>query len=344
MEKKSNFVIFIFTLLILFNCVFFSGCIDVYERSPIDFIAISSDGSKIISHDSELQFQIWNINSGEELFRNTYKTGNIKWIQDGKKFLITGSNKIRIFNSSSFEEIWNNAGSFSFLDISESGLSLSTSWTHFEDHRPIFNITLWDLAKNLKIKVLNITTKSSRISLSQTGTRFVYIPKTENSLEIINVSNENITKTLNLINQSVRNISKCHYIKWLEEDSRIAMVANFKNDGICFYYWNVSDGSVILKKNYSFYMIYPSFSPDGMNFIMSSGVEYPTNVSVVDTITGEVKYSLFLSEKGVSSTDWSPDGSLIAAGSNDGIIKVWNATTGELVQTLLTPKDHRVPT
>ena len=250
---------------------------------------------------------------------------------------------MRIFDNNTNKEIWNSSGYFSYLDISHSGISLSTSWTHFENQQPVFNITLWDLSRKAKIKVLNITTKS-KLSITQTGTKFVHIPTTGNSLEIINITDENSTATLPLVNQSITDITTCHCLKWIEEESRIAMVAEFSNEGTYCYYWNASDGSVIYKEKYNFTLIYPSFSPDGMNFVMSSDKNSPSNISVIETITGEVLYSLFLSEKGVRSTEWSPDGRFIAAGSKDGIIKVWNATTGDLIQTMKTPKDHRVPT
>jgi len=52
---------------------------------------------------------------------------------------------------------------------------------------------------------------------------------------------------------------------------------------------------------------------------------------------------LGISDKGVSAIDWSSESSIIAAGSYDGVIKVWNATSGELIQTMKTP-EHYAPT
>lgn len=334
----------------------FSGnfpSLNVYERSQVDSLSFSPDGSKLMSIDRENVIQIWDINSGDEI--SSHDVGNhgvALWFPDGKNigvnhYSIHPTNKgLAIYNTTNFNKIGMINGDFAQIYASNDFGIISTNFVkyYYDLKKAQYNISLWNSSTYYKVKQLNIPIMDPLLAISPVGGKIAYLPWGSNVLQIIDISNENITKTLNLVNQSVMDITKCYYIKWLEENSRIAMVANFKNAGIYFYYWNVSGGSVILKTNYSFYMIYPSFSPDGMEFIMSSGIESPTNVSVVDTITGEVKYSLFLSEKGVSSTEWSPDGSLIAAGSGDGIIKIWNAQTGEVVQTIMTPKDHRVPT
>jgi len=352
MKKKYNLTLVLFTLILLFSCVFFSGCIQVYERSSVDLIKFSPDSSKIMSITHKDTLQIWDVNSGEEISsQNVGNHGVALWFPDGETigvnhYSIHQKNMgLAIYNSTNFNKIGMINGDFAQIYASNDFGIISTNFIkyYYDLKTAQYNISLWNSSTYYKVKQLNISIMDSLLAISPVGGKIAYLPWGGDVLQIIDISNENITNTLNLINHSVMDITKCYYIKWLEENSRIAMVANFKNDDIYFYYWNVSDGSVILKKNYSFYMIYPSFSPDGMKFIMSSGVESPTNVSVVDTITGEVKYSLFLSEKGVSSTEWSPDGSLIAAGSNDGIIKIWNATTGELIQTMMTPKDYRVP-
>ena len=37
----------------------------------------------------------------------------------------------------------------------------------------------------------------------------------------------------------------------------------------------------------------------------------------------------------VNSVDWSSDGKWIVSGSNDGLVKIWNAATGALVSSFL---------
>jgi WD40 repeat protein len=339
---KKNTLFFLFVILSLFSLIIFSGCIDIYERSSIEFLEISADGSKLISYDYAFDFQIWNITTAEELYRNRFEIGNVLWLDKGNEFLVTGSNQIRIFNASSFKEIWNHSGTFSYIDVKSYATTVSTSFMYYKDQQPFFNISLWNLSNRAKIKVLNITTSNNKISLSQTATHFVYIPTEGSYIKIVNLSDEHIVQKLPLINHSVLNISRCHYLNWIENDSVVVMVAYFKNQGTWLYYWNVTDGSVVCNKMSDFMLINPSFSADA-TILINSDISDNTNISIVNTFSGEVLHRLFVSEKGVSSTTCSPDGRFIAAGSNDGIIKIWNSSTGELIQTLMTPKNYIVP-
>ena len=44
---------------------------------------------------------------------------------------------------------------------------------------------------------------------------------------------------------------------------------------------------------------------------------------------------------GVAGALWSPDGETIASDSFDGFVKIWDATTGQVIRDLY-PKDHKI--
>lgn len=59
-----------------------------------------------------------------------------------------------------------------------------------------------------------------------------------------------------------------------------------------------------------------------------------------DILDGKLVYTLSI-EDGVTTVAMSPDGHYVAAGSLDKSVRVWDTTTGYLVERLETPDGHR---
>ena len=72
--------------------------------------------------------------------------------------------------------------------------------------------------------------------------------------------------------------------------------------------------------------VYPAvaYSPDGKTLAYSTG----TDIKLLDLATGAVTHSLTGHAIGITSMAFSPDGSLLASGSNDFTARVWDLTTG----------------
>ena len=82
------------------------------------------------------------------------------------------------------------------------------------------------------------------------------------------------------------------------------------------------------------------FSPDGKT-LASSGDEWDSNIRLWDVQTGELlktlkKRTAFEDFEGrdVNSVVFSPDGNMIASGSGNGTIRLWNAHTSEFIKYL----------
>ena len=82
------------------------------------------------------------------------------------------------------------------------------------------------------------------------------------------------------------------------------------------------------------------FSPDGKT-LASSGDEWDSNIRLWDVQTGELlktlkKRTAFEDFEGrdVNSVVFSPDGNMIASGSGNGTIRLWNAHSGEFIKYL----------
>ena len=79
------------------------------------------------------------------------------------------------------------------------------------------------------------------------------------------------------------------------------------------------------------------FSPDGKT-LASSGDEWDSNIRLWDVQTGELLKTLkkrtAFEGRDVNSVVFSPDGSMIASGSGNGTIRLWNAHTSEFIKYL----------
>jgi WD40 repeat protein len=63
-----------------------------------------------------------------------------------------------------------------------------------------------------------------------------------------------------------------------------------------------------------------------------AGVSGSENAIVWDATTGEILFSLIVPE--LSDVVWSPDSQILATSSYDGMIRIWDVNTGNLVQTV----------
>ena len=77
-----------------------------------------------------------------------------------------------------------------------------------------------------------------------------------------------------------------------------------------------------------------SFSPDGNRLAAGVADNGDGKVYIIDLSTGETQLSFRAHPYSVADMDFSPDGSLLATGAVDRATKVWDSTTGELIQSL----------
>ncbi len=331
MGKKILTIIIIFLLLIGIFC----GCVDVYERSPVEYISISPNGAYLASVDLEGMLQIWNISNGEVTYSKKNFYMRPSWLPDGEHFILLSEDKTEVYKSSSGDLIMNLSGSLFPKSWSlDKKIILTTNGSE---------IILWN-DSFFKIKTINITEQIKSISLSLDGTKICYFPRDNGHLpKILNISDGNISIVLKSNGRKLSSILNCYNLYWCKDGYQISTLVDYLNDrgNITFYSWNTTSSLIINNITYPYVVSDACLSPDCTKFIYADTIK--KDITMVDITSKKIIDSFNISKKSVRSVDWSLDGSLIAAGSNDGIIKVWDAETGELIQTLLTPKDHRVP-
>jgi len=72
------------------------------------------------------------------------------------------------------------------------------------------------------------------------------------------------------------------------------------------------------------------YSPDGSKLTRAEGSE----VVVCDACTGFVQKTLRGHSDYVRAVSWSPDGTMVASGSDDKTIKIWDTRRGKVNSTL----------
>ena len=71
-----------------------------------------------------------------------------------------------------------------------------------------------------------------------------------------------------------------------------------------------------------------TYSPDGKTLAVADGHDAPGTVTLWEVATRRVKATLDGHERGVATVVFSPDGTLVASGSWDSTIRIWDARTG----------------
>ncbi len=77
-----------------------------------------------------------------------------------------------------------------------------------------------------------------------------------------------------------------------------------------------------------------SISPDGTKLAAGVADNGSGTVYILDLASGENLLSFWAHPYSVADMDFSPDGRLLATGAVDRMVKVWNSSTGALLQSL----------
>ena len=334
-EKRPLISLAISTIIII--AISTSGCLELYESFQVGFVSFSPDGSKIISNDNAGVIQLWDVLTGKEIFRYEAHYGiPIFWSPDGKQFTFKCWQILRIFNSSSGKEVANISDDLYPVGWSFNGKIFVTQ------HES--NITLWNASSFSEIKTFQLPIKPELIALSPSGEEIAYCPSNESLVAIVNISSQEIKIKLGIPMVNLTNLEACYKLCWSADGKKIALLASLNKTAYA-YVWNILNSSLLCSRTingtYGKYVrIYADFSPDCEKLV--HGYYKKSDIEIINLSSGKRTLALEGCPNGTASIDWSPDGSRIAAGESyyGGMIKVWNATSGELVQTMKTPEHH----
>lgn len=132
---------------------------------------------------------------------------------------------------------------------------------------------------------------------------------------------------------------KGHYRALFSPDGRIVATSSGTPSEIsnkAINLWDVSTGKLLntlAEDNSAFYFNNKCFSPDGKSIATWQSIV----CSLWDVVTGQLVKAITAHESSVNTVHFSPDNQIIATGGKDYTVRLWNANTGQLLNTL----DHQ---
>jgi WD40 repeat protein len=278
-------------------------------------VAISRDGTRIVSGSADRTVKVWNAQTGHEIrsFKgHTEAVSSVAISGDGKRIVSGSADKtVKVWDATtgkkmlSFEK---HTGEVRTVAISRDGkriVSGSADWT----------VKVWDTATGKEMLSLKALFVSS-VAISSDGTRIVS-GSTDCTATVWDAATGQEKLSLKGHTHHVLSVA-------ISRDSkRIVTGSNDKTVKV----WDAASGKVILSlKGHTDPVSSVAVSGDGTR-IVSGSVD--KTVKVWDAATGKELLSLKGHTHHVTSVAISRDGKRIVSGSRDKTVKVWDATAPE---------------
>jgi WD40 repeat protein len=342
-------IIFLLFFLSLGGCIEYNYAGE--RRSPVTFLIISEDGTKLISvtedHDIDAMiegdtgmpdFQVWNLSSGKIILKESASYDlPVSFSPDGKYFVI-GSWIHGPISLSSGEILEVLSGkkitdfSDTFITWSEDGRFFFTAF--IDELSRYHNITMWDAKTLTKITTVPINRSECRIAVSRDATKFVCrYGWSQNWLTAFSLFNGNESYLWNKNINNDQNALPISEIHWPNNDEIEAFYESHHN--LTFMIWNASNGELSSKTQIDNLSGFDSvlFSKNGENYL---GINRDNNSITLFNLTS-IGNTIQFNSKNSTVFAWSSEGNIIAMGNHSGIIEIRNTSTGDQINMLMTP-------
>jgi len=309
------------------------GIIDINLSSDGSRLLSISGGRPVISSESErpvyfFDFIIWNTATGNIIWNDTSANSYHLYLSPNGEYFVNADNN-RIYSIPSGDELGTYYGNF--LDWSANGNIFVTANDNF--------IYIWNTKNFSQIQSLAYN-RLWMTALSPNGSKIVVVPsnKGQKLMSVINISNDNLTYLFN------DTVDRVQFLSWSKDGNKLQMIRHvvIPSSGPDYYLnyrliiWNVSDGDIL--HNISIrYELDRMASNKLMGSIFGKYMIYDDEKSqlLFFNLTG-LETSFNIESTNINDFDLSYDEQILATGTK-GIIKIRDANTGEMINTLYTP-------
>jgi WD40 repeat protein len=293
--------------------------VSLQGQTVIDgWVSPSPDGKRLAGGNRDGTVRVWDAATGQEALTWKGHTSGVTCVcfsPDGARLASANLDKtVQVWNAETGEEVLTlkgHTGVVFGLCFSPDGRRLASAAADgdYNEHKP-GEVKVWDTASGQEVLSLKgHPTRVTSVCFSPDGTRIASASPTPG-----------------------RTQGSPHI--WDRSEVRI---------------WDAATGKELLSLKGSYEKhgqldissVQVCFSPDGRLLAMAArgatDTNHPAEVQVWDTESGRVMYTLASLTSIVSDVCFSPDGSRLAGIGHDGMVRVWDAATG---QEALTWKGH----
>ena len=331
----------------------------------INSVAFSPDGKSIVTSSYDKFIKIWNIDTGEEIQNMKWKVNSVAieavFSPDGK-YIVSGhvSGKIKIWDVKTGDGIksWNGHNSYLIsVAISQDGLRIVSTANDA-------TIKIWDMESN---ETQNMKTRVDWCVFSQDKKLIAY-PNEEDVIEIYNIETEQkikLEEREGVVNDLIFSPDGKYFaassaidgdgtlIIWNTETGKVEHSLVGHTDWITSIDYSKDGKHLITSAWDRKIIIWDTETGDSIktiNVIMpgyAQSVRYDHDVKTIvqtqrgskdiylyDVDTYELIRTLSGHQTAVGGASYSSDGKYIASTDNNKTTKIWNAKTGDVIQTV----------
>jgi serine/threonine protein kinase len=297
--------------------------------SPVVTAAWSPDGKHIASGSPDQTVQVWDATSGTHVFIYRGHTTNINavaWSPARTNQRIASASGNSFFKGEHVVQIWNAA----------TGVHILT----YEGHTQPVHSVAWSPdgkrvasgSEDQTVQVWDAHSGSQMLSFSGHKAQVSAVAWSPDGKRIASASNDDSVqvwdahsaKPIFLFNHA----STVNAVAWSPDGTCIASASgNFFLGGVhSVQVWDATTGVHILTYiGHGAPVSTVAWSPDSKR-IASASAGVDKTVQIWDATSGSRIFTYPGHTLGVNAVSWSPDGTLIASASNDGTVRVWQAS------------------
>jgi WD40 repeat protein/serine/threonine protein kinase/DNA-binding XRE family transcriptional regulator len=295
--------------------------------SKVSTLAFSPDGTRIATASNDNTIKVWDVISGQMLLAlpHTDVVSNIAFSPDGKRLATGTFNTTWILwdaaTGQSLLTIFGHASLVTGIGFDPTGKLLATA---SEDG----TAKIWDTVTGRELLALSGHTSGiTGVAFSPDG-RLLATASRDRTAKLWDVSPQGGREWFNLVAHT-DGVWGLAY----SSDARSARIATGSRDKTVKI-WNAKTGDELFTlPGFTFLVQRIAFSPDGTRLLVNRGTENEFDATVWDLATRTELLTLH-HDALVFGVAYSPDGKYIATGSADGVAKIWEAKTGNLLHVL----------